>query len=91
MTRRARRQMDKNLRRAIARLMHLHHETHPDRVARRLNVTPQRVREISKVLPLEAPSTVSEALEVLAVLRSPPPASPAQSSRTGPMASQSAY
>lgn len=86
MTRRACKPMDKSLLRAIGRLMHLHHETHPDRVARRLNITPQYVREISKKFPPIERVTLPEALEVIGALKSPPPVSPAQPSEADPTA-----
>jgi hypothetical protein len=64
MTRLARRPMEKGLRKAIARLMHLHHQTHPDRLAQRFGLTPFYVRKLYTELPLEEQVSLREALKV---------------------------
>jgi hypothetical protein len=78
MTRLAQKPMDKSLIRAMARLMHLHHQTHPDRIAKRFNITPRYVREISKEFPPDERVTLPEAIEAFVVLKSPAPTSCAE-------------
>lgn len=69
MTRLAQTQMDRETRAHIARLVQLHRQTHPARIAGILGVTANYVQRIwaQTTLP-EMPST-QEALEALTVLR----------------------
>lgn len=64
MTRAARKPMDKSLVKAIARLMHLHHQTHPNRLAERFGITPWYCRKIYGEMPLEDLPALREALKV---------------------------
>lgn len=64
MSRCGQKQIDKGTRKVIARLMHLHHQTHPDRLAQRFNVTAQYVRMIWAKCSLDEHATLREALGV---------------------------
>lgn len=46
----------------IARLVQLHHETHPDRIAKRFNISGDYAQRIWSRLPAHEQSSLSEAL-----------------------------
>jgi 2-oxo-4-hydroxy-4-carboxy--5-ureidoimidazoline (OHCU) decarboxylase len=64
MTRLARKPMDKGTLKVIARLLHLHHQTHPDRLAEMFDITPFYVRKVYSECPLEEFETLRDALQV---------------------------
>ena len=51
--------------RQIARLMQLHQQTHPQRIAARWNITAERVRQIWTELPHADQAALEDVLEVL--------------------------
>ncbi len=50
----------------VARLIQLHQETHPDRIAKRFNISGDYARRIWSKLPAHEQSSLSEALHALA-------------------------
>lgn len=72
MTRRAKSPMDKSQRRQIARLMDIHHKTHPERLARRFGITAWYCRKLWGETVQEDLAPLGEALEAL---KSPLPVS----------------
>lgn len=62
MTRPLHHPLNERLRREMARLLQLHVETHPDRIARRFGVTPRYVRQLWARYPMSEMASLSDAL-----------------------------
>lgn len=65
MTRRGETSTPVALRRQIARLMQIHNETHPVRIARRVGLSAQYVRRLWREMPLDSMPPETDALPMI--------------------------